>query len=694
MIKLSPIRLLPILFAAAGGGCQDQSSTVTGTDASSSGVETASTGTGAPIPTTGMSTDVPIGSTTDVTTSDPTGTGAPTETGDPVGDPPPSCGDGVVDADEGCDDGPDNGPGHGCTSVCQLNVCGDGEVGPNETCDDGGKTPGDGCNAVCMSEACGDGVVQPPEQCDDGNAKNDDQCTTLCKPPLCGDGLVEPSLGEACDDYPSNFDWDDCTDLCQKPACGDGILQAREGCDDGNVVDGDACTSACEEAVCGDGIVHVGVEACDDGNDVEDDACTSACALPACGDGVMQGDELCDDGNKTPDDGCHSDCTFSLREMALAGSSTCVRFASGKVRCWGNNDYGQLGLGDTVSRGQLPADMPTPFIDLGGEAKQIVAVSGGFCALMVGGSVRCWGDNETGQLGIGSKEDIGDEPGEMPPADVLVGGPVEALSGGGHVCARMVGGKVRCWGYNGFGQLGLGHVNSIGDAPGEMPPPDVNIGGAADEIIIGGYFTCALQAGALRCWGQNDHGQLGLGHKNAIGDQPGEMPPPLVNLGGSVLQFDAGHAHGCAVLLGGKVRCWGNNLNGQLMVGSKLDVGDQPGEMPPADSNFGISIAPLDVHAGFVFSCLRGEYMGSVEGACWGRDLYKELGYDSFGDVGDTPADKVMPNIPGGSAMALGSFHGCVISDLHMYCWGLNQSGQLGIGKMTKEGGVGHAIVY
>ncbi len=608
--------------------------------------------------------------------------------------PPPGCGDGVLDRGEGCDDGLGNGPGHACTGMCQPNVCGDGEIGPDESCDDGNTTAGDGCNSACKSEDCGDGVVQAPEVCDDGDADEDDECTSLCKPPVCGDGLVQPSLGEACDDYPSDDDDDDCTDLCQPPSCGDGIIQSGndEDCDDGNSDDSDDCLSSCHHAICGDGYVHAGQEVCDDGNNIEIDGCTTVCQLSACGDGFVGDDEQCDDGNDNVDDRCHTDCTFALKEVALSSSSGCVRFASGKVRCWGGNSQGQLGLGDTKSRGKLLVDLPTPFIDLGGPARQIVALYQGFCALMMGGQVRCWGGGSYGQLGIGSSVSIGDQPGEMPPADVELGGEVESLraSGSYNVCARMTGGAFRCWGGNSSGQLGLGNTEVIGDAPGEMPPADLDVGGPIVDLATGSGVTCVIQAGGvLRCFGVNNRGQLGQGHKLSLGDQMGEVPPPPINVGGEVVKVAIGGEHVCALLATGKVRCWGGNTDGQLMIGSKLDIGDGPGEMPPADAGFGIDVTVLDILADYKISCLRGYTEHNMVG-CWGNSQYMALGTsDINNDIGDQVGDKLKPIATSALAMAHGGSFGCAILgryDENQYeggdllCWGYNKGGELGAG--------------
>ena len=97
------------------------------------------------------------------------------------------------------------------------------------------------------------------------------------------------------------------------------------------------------------------------------------------------------------------------------------------------------------------------------------------CALLESGAVRCWGGGQQGGLGYGDTADVGDELGEMPPPDLALGGAASAIAAGGfHACALMSDGAIRCWGFGGYGQLGYGDTATIGDEPGEMPPPSVS----------------------------------------------------------------------------------------------------------------------------------------------------------------------------------------------------------------------------
>lgn len=149
--------------------------------------------------------------------------------------------------------------------------------------------------------------------------------------------------------------------------------------------------------------------------------------------------------------------------------------------------------------------------------------------------MKCWGDNTYGQLGLGNAAHRGDNPGEMgdalPSLDFGANEEVVKISAGStHACALFKAGTIKCWGRNYRGELGLGHLNRMGDNPNEMgddlPVVDLGTGVIAVDVATGGEFglTCAiLSNGGVKCWGENEHGELGQGDKQYRGDNPGEM---------------------------------------------------------------------------------------------------------------------------------------------------------------------------
>jgi alpha-tubulin suppressor-like RCC1 family protein len=164
------------------------------------------------------------------------------------------------------------------------------------------------------------------------------------------------------------------------------------------------------------------------------------------------------------------------------------------------------------------------------------------CALLNDASLKCWGGNVSGQLGLGDTTNRGDGAGEMgdslPPVSLGAGKTTVALAAGtNHTCALLNDASLKCWGSNGSGQLGLGVSTDHGDGAGEMGDNlyaiTLGAGKTAVALAVGYYHTCALLNDAsLKCWGQNDFGQLGIGDTDHRGVNPGEMGDalPIVKL--------------------------------------------------------------------------------------------------------------------------------------------------------------------
>jgi alpha-tubulin suppressor-like RCC1 family protein len=243
--------------------------------------------------------------------------------------------------------------------------------------------------------------------------------------------------------------------------------------------------------------------------------------------------------------------------------------------------YGQLGYGNTEHVGDDAGELPSTvgFLDLDAGVISIAAGDEHTCALLATGEVWCWGNGQTGRLGYGSADTIGDNETLGDAGVVSVGGAVvQIVAGVNHTCALLATGKVRCWGSSGAGQLGYGNVESIGDSAGEFPATagDVDAGGDAIWLAVGSERTCALLAtGAARCWGNGFLGQLGYGSQSYI-----LLPGGDVNVGGAVVRLAVGEDQTCALLATGTVRCWGRGQDGALGYGSTANVGDTPTNLP------------------------------------------------------------------------------------------------------------------
>ncbi len=286
--------------------------------------------------------------------------------------------------------------------------------------------------------------------------------------------------------------------------------------------------------------------------------------------------------------------------VSVGGTHTCALLDDGTVKCWGDNLLGQEGQGDTTRRGDDPGEMgdDLPPVDLGTghTATALVAGRSHTCALLDDGSVKCWGWNQYGQLGLGHIDNVGDGAGEMgdalPAVDLGTGRTAVALSAGFvNTCALLDDGSVKCWGFGGFAIPAQGNADTVGDGVGEMgdslPAVDLGTGRTAVAISAGDSFACALLDNAqVKCWGKSDHGQLGLGDTATRGDEPGEMGDalPVVDLGTgrTAIAVAAGNSHACARLDDDTLRCWGNNQSGALGLGDTSPRGDGLGEMGDA----------------------------------------------------------------------------------------------------------------
>lgn len=241
-----------------------------------------------------------------------------------------------------------------------------------------------------------------------------------------------------------------------------------------------------------------------------------------------------------------ADLQSDVRTATAGEQHTCILTATGGVKCWGKNQDGQVGDGTT-------ADKNKP-VYVSGLVSGVAAVVAGWshsCALMSSGGVRCWGNNQDGQLGDGTTV------ARNTPTEVVgLGAGVTALTAGGrHTCALMINVAVKCWGQNQRGQLGDGTT-----ADRVAPVNVANLPNGVIAIAAGGQHTCALMlAGTVKCWGNNGEGQLGAGGLllKVTATDVARMTAPAVAI-------TAGKAHTCALLSDNVVRCWGDNEYGQL----------------------------------------------------------------------------------------------------------------------------------
>ena len=357
--------------------------------------------------------------------------------------------------------------------------------------------------------------------------------------------------------------------------------------------------------------------------------------------------------------------------LATGSHHTCVTDGPNGTYCWGDNEHGQIGDGTTVTR-----DKPTAVVGLNVETIATGAGDKSTCAVTAEGALKCWGANNYGQLGDGSLDDSlepaqvhGSEsgvtavsvgsgfacairhggvvcwgmilgrqtvvPGEAfsrtPIPVVSLESNVDAISAGAlHACA-IVSGSAKCWGDNSFGQIGDGTTTSR-----EQPTPVTGLESGVSAISAGGGHTCAIvsssgtdtrSAPKVMCWGKNTKGQIGDGTTSE------HLIPVLVyGLASDVSAIASGSSHTCALMrvnsASSRVACWGSNKMGQIGDGSYLD------KYTPTLVE-GLHLPYTAISSGAFHMCVASS-KGSV--ACWGNNRSGQLGY-GYRDERAFPAD-------------------------------------------------------
>jgi alpha-tubulin suppressor-like RCC1 family protein len=277
-----------------------------------------------------------------------------------------------------------------------------------------------------------------------------------------------------------------------------------------------------------------------------------------------------------------------VTDVALSFEHSCA-VKDGDAFCWGSNEDGQIG--DGLVCGEV---CPAPVLVLDGGVTAVAAGEDHSCAVQ-GGFVMCWGGNLRGQLGDGTTTT------RTSPVDVCatgftdcavnpLGGIVSIAAGGYYqgsaaldpfTCALTEMGTVKCWGLNGFGQLGAASNEICSTIACSTTPLDADVPPGATSLAVGSSHVCAVTSASVsngvRCWGYNETGMLGDGTNTTrvtpvdvcFSTEPPTMGSPCDDgLLNGVSSVTAGYYHTCALMIDGTVRCWGFDDAGQLGDGT------------------------------------------------------------------------------------------------------------------------------
>ncbi len=362
---------------------------------------------------------------------------------------------------------------------------------------------------------------------------------------------------------------------------------------------------------------------------------------------------------------------------------TCALLAGGTVKCWGDNTQGQLGTGVGCTEA---SPVPLPVANLC-RVKALAASTFHTCALLDNGTVRCWGADPAGiadfmtrtTLDAGADaacpilENVGPQMfGSSPGAVPCLTGVVAIAAGEGVDCAVLSNGTVRCWGERPGGGLGDGSGLTVVPWPASLVQTPVTVSNihTATRVAVGYNTGCALLRDAtVECWGRNESNELGNGSTT-----PSAIPVKVTGLShavsitaNAVASFTAGYS--CALLADGTVRCWGDNQDGELGDG---ETTLSSALIPQVVSNV-TGVASLVGGPGHVFAILTD---GTL--TAWGADGCGELGNGTITDTSEPTRGPALDHV---IAVSSGACHACtLLADGGVECWGNNAGGELGDG--------------
>jgi alpha-tubulin suppressor-like RCC1 family protein len=358
-------------------------------------------------------------------------------------------------------------------------------------------------------------------------------------------------------------------------------------------------------------------------------------------------------------------------QLAVGRLHICALTSAGAVRCWGTSQRGEVGNGGALDSTNYL--VPVQVVGLTSGVTAIAAHNGDHTCALAGGAVTCWGDDTYGQLGSGiPHSSTGRTDSSTPIAVAGLGAGVQAIAvGGDHSCAITAAGGVKCWGNNEYGQLG-----NDSDVATNLAVDVMGIASGATAIAAGHRHTCAIVSGGLRCWGSNVDGELGNNSTDTS-----RTPVAVMGLASGVTQVTAGRFTTCAIA-NGAAKCWGNNDAGQVGNGVSSGVGGGGDDPHVPAQVMGLTSGVTQISTADQLTC------AVVSGAtrCWGANGYGNLGNNSEGAFESFVPVGVTGLTSGGREVGTASHHGCALTTAGaVSCWGEAEGGGGPLGNGTND---------
>lgn len=332
------------------------------------------------------------------------------------------------------------------------------------------------------------------------------------------------------------------------------------------------------------------------------------------------------------------------------GKAHCMITSSSQLKCWGENNFGQLGDGSKVNRALPVAIDPTE------KYTMVQGHSYSMCGITESGALKCWGMNDGGQLGDGTIVD------KSYPVLIDPGTKYSFVATkNGTTCGISIAGVLKCWGRNASGQVG---DNTLVN---KTSPVVIDLGVSYKRISIAGNVSCGITStDALKCWGFNGSGNVG------DGTTTDRKVPTLINSGTGYAAIEVSETNTpCAITIAGALKCWGYNLFGTVGDGTTVS-----------------KLSPIVIDSGTNYSSLSSG--SSVMCGITTAGVLKCWGYNGTGAVGDgtITTTKTSPSIAdSGVTYAQVKTSGVVTCGITttgiLKCWGYNSAGNLGNGTLT-----------